>query len=37
MGWLEEHQTNECVENLQVVIDRLRGEYNGKLYSPISS
>lgn len=26
MGWLEEHQTNECVENLQVVIDRLRGK-----------
>ena len=26
MGWLEEYQTNECVENLQVVIDRLRGK-----------
>lgn len=26
MGWLEEHQTNECVENLQVVIDKLRGK-----------
>ncbi len=26
MGLLEEHQTNECVENLQVVIDRLRGK-----------
>lgn len=26
MGWVEEHQTNECVENLQAVIDRLRGK-----------
>ncbi len=26
MGWLEEYQTNECVENLQAVIDRLRGK-----------
>lgn len=26
MGWLEEYQTNECVENIQVVIDRLRGK-----------
>lgn len=26
MGWLEEYQTNECVENLQVVIDRLLGK-----------
>ena len=26
MGWLEEYQTNECVGNLQVVIDRLRGK-----------
>lgn len=24
MGWYEEHQTNECVENLQAVIGRLR-------------
>lgn len=26
MGWFEEYQTNECVENLQVVIEKLRGK-----------